>query len=109
MSIPKDHPCINSKDTALNDNPLLECENGHLIGKHPENIDISEMKAAGHTNDPLAKIIRKKCLNCCGFQASEVRKCVATDCELWPYRMGKNPFQSAKHKRNRAESKPCHK
>lgn len=98
MTISKDYPCINSKDTEPNDNPLLEYQDGHLIGKHPENVDISEIEAAGHTNTPLAKIIRKNCLECCGFQASEVRKCVATTCPLWPYRMGKNPFQSAKHK-----------
>ena len=86
------------------DNPLLEYENGHLIGKHPVDVGFSEMKAAGHTNLPLAKVIRKKCLDCCGFQQSEVRKCVATDCALWPYRMGKNPFLSAKRKEQGMQS-----
>ena len=98
MSIPKDYPCINSKDTHDNENPLLEYQSGHLIGKHPDNVLVSEIKDAGHINLPLAQIIRKKCLDCCGFQQSEVRKCVCTTCPLWPYRMGKNPFQSAKYK-----------
>lgn len=90
---------IHNAYARLNDNPLLEYQDGHLVGKTPENVDIFSMKAAGHTNDPLAKIIRKKCLECCGFQASEVRKCVSYNtCALWPYRMGKNPFQAAKHK-----------
>ncbi len=102
MNIAQHHPCINSKNTEPSDNPLLEYHEGHLIGKHPENVDIFEMKAAGHADTPLAKTIREKCLDCCGFQQSEVRKCVCTTCPLWPYRMGKNPFQAAKCKR-----KPC--
>lgn len=102
MSIANEPPCINSKDTPENNNPLLEYQNGHLVGKHPENVQVLEMKDAGHTNLPVAQIIRKKCLDCCGFQQSEVRKCVCTTCPLWPYRMGKNPFQSEKWK-----NKPC--
>lgn len=46
----------------------------------------------GHVKKPLLKVIRKKCLDCCCGQHSEVRKCHITDCQLWPYRMGKNPF-----------------
>ncbi len=46
----------------------------------------------GHVKKPLLKVIRKKCLDCCCNQHSEVRKCPITDCSLWPYRMGKNPF-----------------
>lgn len=41
---------------------------------------------------PLLKIIREKCLDCCVGKHSEVRLCHITDCPLWPYRMGKNPF-----------------
>lgn len=50
----------------------------------------------GHTKKPLLKVIRDKCLDCCVYQPSEVRLCQATDCDLWPYRMGENPFR--KHK-----------
>jgi hypothetical protein len=42
------------------------------------------------------KSIREKCLDCCGHQYSEVRECHITDCPLWSFRMGKNPF----HQRN---------
>ncbi len=98
MSIPKDYPCINSKDTPENDNPLLQYQNGHLIGKNPLTSDVNLLKDAGHEQSPIGKIIRKKCLDCCGFQQGEVRKCVCTACPLWPYRMGKNPFVSAKCK-----------
>lgn len=43
----------------------------------------------------LLRVIREKCLDCCGYQHSEVRRCHITDCPLWEFRMGKNPF----HKR----------
>jgi len=35
--------------------------------------------------------IRAKCLDCSGFQPSEVRNCEIPECPLYPYRMGKNP------------------
>jgi len=35
--------------------------------------------------------IRKKCVDCCGGQLSEVRKCEEQTCSLWPNRMGNNP------------------
>lgn len=37
------------------------------------------------------KAIRAKCLDCCGWQAKEVRLCTCPQCALWPYRMGKKP------------------
>jgi len=37
------------------------------------------------------KAIRAKCLDCSGFQPSEVRKCKLVSCPLYTYRMGKNP------------------
>lgn len=41
-------------------------------------------------SSPL-KAIRAKCLDCV-FNAYEVKHCPMTDCALWPYRFGKNPF-----------------
>jgi len=40
------------------------------------------------------KAIRAKCLDCCCDQMSEVRRCPATDCPLWEYRMGHRPKNS---------------
>jgi len=81
-------------------NPLLEKgKNGHSIGKNPLNIDENLFLEAGHKDEPIAKVIRKHCLECCNDQKGEVRKCVFTDCPLWPHRMGRNPFRSAKAKR----------
>lgn len=36
-----------------------------------------------------AKAIRLKCIDCCGGNTAEVRKCPATHCPLWRFRMGK--------------------
>ena len=36
-----------------------------------------------------AKAIRLKCIDCCGGNTAEVRKCPATQCPLWRFRMGK--------------------
>lgn len=37
------------------------------------------------------RAIRGKCLDCCTGQFKEVRFCVAEDCPLYTYRLGKNP------------------
>jgi hypothetical protein len=42
------------------------------------------------------RVIRAKCVDCCAGQPGEVRKCVATTCPLWPYRMGTDPFTNRK-------------
>lgn len=40
----------------------------------------------------LVKVIKKRCLDCCGEgTAQEVRKCDQVDCDVFPYRNGKNP------------------
>lgn len=38
------------------------------------------------------KAIRAKCLDCSGGSVSEVRKCAAKVCPLFPFRMGYNGF-----------------
>ena len=39
------------------------------------------------------KAIRKKCLDCCMGQQEEVKQCPVEDCDLYPFRFGKNPFR----------------
>lgn len=58
--------------------------------------DTNTPELHGHKKTPLLRVIRKKCLDCCCNQHSEVRKCIITDCPSWPYRMGKNPFHKRK-------------
>lgn len=40
------------------------------------------------------KAIRAYCLNCCLESAFEVAHCAADECELWEFRMGKNPYRT---------------
>ena len=44
----------------------------------------------------VLKDIRRKCLDCCGYSAAEVRACGIEACSLHPYRMGTNPFRKAR-------------
>lgn len=38
------------------------------------------------------KAIRAKCLDC-SYTRTEVKLCPVTDCPLYPYRFGKNPYR----------------
>ena len=40
------------------------------------------------------KAIRQHCLECCCGSAYEVKNCVIHDCNLYPYRLGSNPFRT---------------
>jgi hypothetical protein len=76
--------------------PALEqspADDGHLIGRDPRRMSVAELTALGHQLRPMLAVIRAKCLDCVGYEASEVRKCTAVDCVLWPYRMAHNPFR----------------
>ena len=42
------------------------------------------------TVSPL-RAIRAKCLECSNYSAYEVRLCPIQDCDLYPFRMGRNP------------------
>ena len=84
-----------------------QADGGELIGKHPSGVPLKLLSQKFRAQNPL-KAIREKCIDCCCGDASEVRKCVAVDCALWPFRMGKNPFRkrrelSVEEKRMRAE------
>lgn len=44
----------------------------------------------------VLKAVRAKCLDCCCWQKNEVKLCPATQCPLYDFRMGKNPFRKKK-------------
>jgi hypothetical protein len=46
------------------------------------------------TKSEILQAIRQKCLDCSCFQPSEVRECPVTTCDLWPYRLGRDPNPS---------------
>lgn len=53
---------------------------------------------AGHAQMSPLSAIRKKCLDCCAEQVSEIRLCEAVKCALWPFRSGQHPYTAAKLK-----------
>ncbi len=78
-------------------NPLLEPsradgDEGFLVGRDPMTVSAEDFAEAGIDLSRTAmKAIRAKCLDCCCGQISEIRKCIATGCSLWPMRMGRYP------------------
>lgn len=64
---------------------------GHLIGRDPRTISADEWSSVAGEPPVGLKAIRAKCLDCCGDNAAEVRKCTAVSCALWPLRMGAQP------------------
>jgi hypothetical protein len=78
-------------------NPLLEisgdkADGGGLVGRKPDEITPEALSLNFWAKNPL-RAIRAKCIDCCCGNAAEVRKCVATDCALWPFRLSANPFR----------------
>ena len=69
-----------------------QADEGELIGKHPIEMSSDFLPLKFRAQNPL-KAIREKCLDCCCGNAAEVRKCVAIDCALWPFRLRTNPFR----------------
>jgi hypothetical protein len=79
-----------ARDLYLEPSPYA-VDKGNLIGKSPASISRADLLALGHPEGPT-KAIRAKCLDCSSGSDTEVRKCVAIGCALWPFRMGRNPF-----------------
>ena len=65
---------------------------GSTERKHPRDADVDVMREI-HEPAPLLRVIRAKRIDCSGGSESEVRKCTAIGCALWPYRMASNPFR----------------
>lgn len=71
-----------------------EADAGQSIGKDPRQIPLADIRLLEHAESPI-KGIRAKCIDCSGDNVAEVRKCVAVNCALWPFRMGMNPFHAS--------------
>ncbi len=72
---------------------IFRLPDGETQGLDPREMSRSLLAEIGHVQMPLLKAIRAKCLDC-SQSASEVRRCTAVTCALWPYRMGTNPFRA---------------
>jgi hypothetical protein len=72
--------------------PGLETVSGEKIGRDPRLMSAAELQALNHTSSSVLAAVRAHCVDCCGGEAAEARKCVVTSCPLWPFRMGVNPL-----------------
>jgi hypothetical protein len=72
---------------------IVNFPSGETEGLDAREIPRTLLEELGHSQTPLLRVIRAKCLDC-SQSASEVRRCTAVDCSLWPYRMGTNPFRA---------------
>jgi len=64
------------------------------IGSDPRRLSRAELEGLGHRPMSPLRALRERCVDCCGDQLAEVRKCTATGCPSWPFRMGSNPWRS---------------
>lgn len=62
----------------------LEADYGELIGVTRGRLRRTISPRSTSPLVPVMKAIREKYLVCCGQQPAEVRKCVMTDCSIWP-------------------------
>lgn len=60
-----------------------------------DDLDRIEEKYKKRAKSPL-KAIRAFCVICMGCQPRQVAFCTAPNCVLYPFRFGRNPFQSRK-------------
>ena len=52
-----------------------------------------ELSKGIYQKRPIMKVIKLKCMDCCGGSYDEVKKCTSDKtCFLHPYRLGKNQF-----------------
>ena len=67
---------------------------GGTSGRDPRKMSADDLIALGLERTPRGDAIRAKCLDCCNGAPSEVRRCGAIDCALWPFRMGSDPWRA---------------
>jgi hypothetical protein len=77
------------KDRAIG----LEIVSGEEQGRDPRKMKPAELEALGHKEMPLRRAARLFCVECAGASAAEALKCVAVNCQLWPFRMATNPWR----------------
>lgn len=49
--------------------------------------------ALGFSPMPVLRAVRGKCLDCSGGSHAEVAACLVTTCQLYPFRLGANPWR----------------
>ena len=74
------------KAQLLTDDPIFK------VGRNPMEMGPEGLKKAGIGFLTPMEAIRARCIDCSNT-ASEVAKCTAVNCALWPYRMGTSPYR----------------
>ena len=59
----------------------------------PREMSADDLARLGFARVSRGDAIRAKCLDCMGGSPSEVRRCEAGGCALWPFRMGTDPWR----------------
>lgn len=93
-------------NTAIGNEDILETENEELEQEQDiVEADVEEddteglIRPEGYTgkliSSPL-KAIRANCIECCCGNRNEVKLCPSTNCPLWAFRLGKNPYRKGR-------------
>lgn len=85
----------------------FETVDGAVIGRDPRRLSTDELRALGHRGKPLLQAIRRRCVDCCSGKKDEVRRCTATACPLWPYRMATDPWHAPAAEKRASVSRPA--
>ena len=97
--------CCNGSSNEVALCPATRCPLWALrFGKRPTPEILAELTDVGETYPPedpksaaevaqgsRTKAIRRRCIDCSGGSAQEVRDCKFTTCDLYPYRLGRSP------------------
>jgi len=76
--------CVNSALTRI----IKECD-GEMVMATKKPCALYKYRLKGKGN---VKAIRRNCVDCMGGSFGAVEDCQTTDCDLHPYRMGKNKW-----------------
>ena len=72
----------------------------HLTRYHPSRAAL--FRSVYYGKPSKSRALKAKCLDCCGWQAAEIRDCQSVTCPLWrvrPYQEGARASETARSKR----------
>jgi hypothetical protein len=75
----------------MNSKLLLYGPNGRKWGRNPKQLTPEDLEAEGIKRMPVFEVMQAMCHTC--RDPDEVVVCSRTDCPLWPYRLGFDPWK----------------
>lgn len=85
------HYCVQSRS----DLDVKSCT-GHIVLTTGKPCPFYEYRSG--KKRPSVKVLRKFCLDCMAGGVEAIRECPTTDCQIYPFRFGKNPLPARKGK-----------